>query len=136
MADFFTNRMAICLGNVLAGLTTRFLVINVTDLNRLLIADLLGLVQADLLCLVPAHLARHGVAHLDRHQLLHNLRDVLAFLLGDVAADLLAGGVALLRVPVAGDLPVLADLLRNLPLYSVLDIVTLLPWHIPKSDPV
>jgi len=91
------------------------------------------LVQADLLSLVPAHLARHGVADLDRYQLLHNLGDVLAFLLGDIATDLLADGVTLLRVLVAGDLPVLADLLWNLPLYSVLDIVALLPWHIPAA---
>jgi len=109
----------------------RLLIVHVTDLDSLFIANLLGLIQADLLSLIPAHLARHVVADLDRHQLLHNLGDILALLFRNISADLLADCVALFGVLVAGDLSVLADLLRNLSFHSVLDIATLLPWHIP-----
>jgi len=48
-------------------------------------------------------------------------------------ADLLADSVAFLSVLVAGDLSVITDLLRHLPLYSVLDVVALLPGDIPAT---
>jgi len=133
ITDNFTDRSTVSLSDVLAGFLAGLLVVVVADLNRLLVADLLGLVQTDLLGLVPAHLARDVVADLDWDHLLHNLRHIPTLLLGDGVADLLADGVAFLGILVAGDLPVLADLLRHLPLYSVLHVAALLPGDIPAT---
>ena len=137
VAQLITNNFVdwptVSLCNILAGLMARLLVVVFTDLDRLLVADLLGLVVTDLLGLIPALLARDVIADLDWDHLLHNLGHIPALLLGDRVADLLADGVAFLSVLVAGNLSVITDLLRHLPLYSVLDVVALLPGDIPES---
>ena len=91
------------------------------------------MIETDLLGLILTFLARDVVADLDLDYILNNQGHIPALLLWDRVADLLAHGVAFLGVLLAGDLPFIADLLWYLPIYSVHNVVTLLPGDVPEN---